>query len=180
MGEREGLMSAIPVGLQLYSVRDECARDLPGTLRAVAGMGYEGVEFAGYYDRSAGELRSMLDDLGLRCCGTHTRLNTILPDELETTVEFNRTLGNVYLIVPSLPPERRESRQAWLESARLFADASPEARAHGMWVGYHNHSVEFQPLDGELPWDTFFSNTPADVAMQVDIGNALHGGGDPV
>ena len=173
-------MSAIPLGLQLYSVREECARDLAGTLRAVADMGYEGVEFAGYYDRSAEELRVMLDDVGLRCCGTHTRLDTILPDALERTVDFNRTLGNVYLIVPSLPPERRESRQAWLESARLFTEASPGARAHGMWVGYHNHSVEFQSLDGELPWDTFFSNTPDDVVMQVDIGNALHGGGDPV
>jgi sugar phosphate isomerase/epimerase len=173
-------MPRIPIALQLYSVRKACEQDLPGTLKAVAEMGYEGVEFAGYYGRSAPELRAMLDDLGLRCAGTHTGLNTILPDELEKTADFARTLGHRFLIVPGLPEERRNSRAAWLETARLFDRASRQAAEHGMLVGYHNHAVEFQPMDGELPWDTFFSNTPAEVVMQVDIGNALHGGGDPI
>jgi sugar phosphate isomerase/epimerase len=173
-------MARLPIGLQLYSVRKDCAEDLPGVLKAVARMGYEGVEFAGYYGRSAQELRSMLDDMGLKCCGTHTRLDTILGDELEPTIEFNRTLGNRFLIVPSMPKERTESRAGWLEMARVFGEAAERARPHGMLVGYHNHAIEFQPLDGELPWDTFFANTPKEVVMQVDIGNALHGGGDPV
>ena len=173
-------MPTIPIGLQLYSVREECARDLPGTLKEVARMGYEGVEFAGYHGRTAEELRAMLDDLGLRCCGTHTPFRTILPEELERTAEFNETLGNRFLIVPSIPEERRASRTAWLETAGIFADASEQARPLGMVVGYHNHAIEFQPLEGELPWDTFFGNTPAEVVMQVDIGNALHGGGNPV
>jgi sugar phosphate isomerase/epimerase len=173
-------MPRIPIALQLYSVRNDCESDLPGTLRAVAAMGYEGVEFAGYYRRTAAELRAMLDDVGLRCCGTHTGLGTILGEELPRTVEFNRTLGNPFLIVPGLPEERRASRAAWLETARLFAEAAGRAAPLGAAVGYHNHSVEFQPLDGELPWDTFFANTPAEVVMQVDIGNALHGGGDPI
>src|SRR5437764_13789952 len=103
-------MGCIPIALQLYSVRKDCEQDLPGTLKAVAKMGYDGVEFAGYYGRSAQELRSMLDDLGLKCCGTHTGLNTILPEELERTAEFNRTLGNRFLIVPGLSAERRASR----------------------------------------------------------------------
>lgn len=173
-------MARIPIGLQLYSVRQDCQEDLAGTLRAVARMGYEGVEFAGYYGRSAEELRVMLDHLGLLCCGTHTPLTSLLGDELPRTVEFNRILGNKYLVVPGLPPERRASRAAWLETAHLFAKAAELAAPHGMLVGYHNHAVEFQPLDGELPWDTFFANTPPDVIMQVDIGNALHGGGDPI
>jgi len=173
-------MAKLPIALQLYSVRKECEQDLPGTLKAVAGMGYDGVEFAGYYGRSAPELRAMLDDLGLKCAGTHTAFRTILGDELEATVEFNRTLGNKFLIAPSVPEERRSSRAAWLETARLFTEAAERARPHGMLVGYHNHAIEFQPMDGELPWDTFFSNTPPEVVMQVDIGNALHGGGDPI
>ncbi len=174
------VMASIPIGLQLYSVRKECEADLEGVLKAVAGMGYEGVEFAGYYGRSAEELRRLLDDNALKCCGTHTGLTTILGVELERTAEFNGTLGNPYLIVPGLPAERRESRQAWMETARIFTEAAQAARAFGAWVGYHNHAVEFQPMDGELPWDTFFSNTPPEVFMQVDIGNALHGGGNPV
>jgi sugar phosphate isomerase/epimerase len=173
-------MSRIPIALQLYSVRKDCEQDLPGTLKAVAAMGYEGVEFAGYYGRTAPELRAMLDDLGLKCAGTHTGLATILGDELEKTAELARTLGHDYLIVPGLPRERTQSREAWLETARLFTEAAERAKPLGMRVGYHNHWVEFQPLDGELPWDTFFSNTPQEVIMQVDIGNALHGGGEPI
>ena len=173
-------MARLPIALQLYSVRKDCEQDLPGTLAAVARMGYEGVEFAGYYGRSAEELRRMLDDLGLKCCGTHTGLNNLLGDSLQATIDFNKTLGNPFLIVPGLPAERRESRAAWVETAHLFTEASSAARAQDMYVGYHNHSVEFQPLDGELPWDTFFGNTPQEVVMQLDIGNALHGGGDPI
>src|SRR5439155_26936377 len=108
--KEEATVAKIPIALQLYSVREDCARDLPGTIAAVAKMGYAGVEFAGYYDRSAAELRKLLDDHSLRCAGTHTGLNTILGDELDRTIEFNRTIGNRYLIVPGLPKERRDSR----------------------------------------------------------------------
>jgi len=168
-----------PIGLQLYSVRDDCARDLTGTLTAIAKMGYAGVEFAGYHNRSAAELCRMLDDLGLQCCGTHTGLNTLLGDELPKTIEFNQILGNRYLIVPGLPAERRSSRAAWLETARLFNELAEKVRPHGMLVGYHNHHHEFKPLEGELPWDTFFGNTRLEVVMQLDTGNAMHGGGEP-
>lgn len=172
-------MSKIPIGLQLYSVRHDCEADLPGTLAKVAEMGYAGVEFAGYYGYEAQALRKMLDDLGLRCCGTHIRLDTLQGDELSRTVEFNRILGNKYLIVPSLPPERRNSRAAWLETARVFNGIAGALRPNGMFTGYHNHHIEFTPLEGELPWDTFFGNTRAEVIMQLDTGNARHGGADP-
>src|SRR5688500_14634647 len=158
-------MAKIPIGLELYSVREDCARDLPGTLAAVAKMGYEGVEFAGYHNRTAPELRKMLDDLGLKCCGTHTGFNTLMGDELPRTIEFNQILGNKYLIVPGLPEQNRSSRAAWLETARLMNEAADRAAPHGMQVGYHNHGVEFQPMEGELPWDTFFSNTKPEVIM---------------
>lgn len=173
-------MSKIPIGLQLYSVREDCAKGLPGVLSAVAKMGYVGVEFAGYYGHSAQDLRKMLDDLGLKCCGTHTGLNTLLGDELARTIDFHRTLGNKFLIVPGLPEERRNSRKAWLETARLFNELAEKVKAHGMQVGYHNHSIEFQPMDGEMPWDTFFGNTRSEVVMQLDTGNALHGKADPL
>src|SRR4026207_2569221 len=84
----------IPFGLQLYSVRNECAKDLDGTVAAVAKMGYKAVEFAGYHGRDAKGLRKLLDALGLKCCGTHTGLDTLLGDDLSKTIEFNHTLGN--------------------------------------------------------------------------------------
>jgi sugar phosphate isomerase/epimerase len=173
-------MAQIPIALQLYSIRKDCERDLPGTLEAVAKMGYDGVEFAGYYGRSAAELRSMLDDLGLAVAGTHIALDTLLGDRLAETVEFNRTLGNRFLIVPGLPPERRDSHQAWLETAQVFNTIGDKLVKEGMMTGYHNHHIEFTPMDGELPWDTLFANTSQQVVMQLDLGNALHGGADPL
>lgn len=172
------LMTRIPIALQLYSVREDCARDLPGTLEAVARMGYEGVEFAGYYGYEATALRRMLDDLGLKVAGAHVGIDTLLGDELERSVEFHKTLGNRFLIVPGLPEARRNARAAWLETARLMNEIAERLRPHGMSTGYHNHHIEFQPLDGELPWDTFFGNTRPEVIMQFDVGNALHGGAD--
>ena len=173
-------MARIPIALQLYSVREDCARDLSGTLEAVAKMGYEGVEFAGYYDRDANQLRSMCDDLGLQIVGTHIVLNALLGDELKVTVEFNQIMGNRFLIVPGLEEERRNSRAAWLDTARVFNQIAAAVEADGMLVGYHNHHIEFVEMEGELPWDTFFGNTEQRVVMQLDIGNMYHGGAEPV
>jgi sugar phosphate isomerase/epimerase len=158
----------------------ECERDLPGALKAVSKMGYDGVEFAGYYGHSAEELRDMLNEFGLTVAGTHIPLDTLLGDRLHETVAFNRILENRFLIVPGLPQERRDSHAAWLETAELFNGIASRLAEHSMFTGYHNHSVEFQPLGGELPWDTLFGGTRKDVVMQIDIGNALHGGGDPL
>ena len=171
-------MARIPIALQLYSVREDCSKDLPGTLAAVAKMGYEGVEFAGYYDRSAAELRKIADDLGLKIVGTHIGLETLLGDAFDATVAFNQTLGNKFLIVPGLAKERTASRAAWTETAAVFNGVADKLKPLGMYTGYHNHHTEFAPLDGELPWDTFFANTKPEVVMQADNGNALHGDAD--
>lgn len=168
-------MEKIPVALQLYSVREDCARDLLGTLEAVAEMGYDGVEFAGYHGRSADELRRILDDLGLKVAGTHTRINTLLGDELKRTIEFNRVLDNRFLIVPLLPEEMRNSRTSWLNAADLISEISGKVKPEGMHVGYHNHWAEFEPIDGVFPWDIFFKAASPDVVMQLDTGNAMHG-----
>jgi sugar phosphate isomerase/epimerase len=170
----------IPIAVQLWSVRKLCEKDLAGTLAGLAKAGYQGVEFAGYYGRTAKELRKLLDDNGLRCCGTHTALNTLLGDELPRTIEFNQILGNPNLVVPSLPEKYRSSRQAWIDTAKLFAELAEKVRPYKMRVGYHNHMVEFKPLDGEVPWDIFFQNTSKDVIMQIDTANCMMGGGDPI
>jgi sugar phosphate isomerase/epimerase len=169
-------VAKIPIALQLYSVREDCARDFPATLESVADMGYDGVEFAGYYGRSANELRDILNDIGLKACGTHISIESLLGGELERTVEFNQILGNRFLIVPGLPEERRKSKAAWLETARLMNEIAEKLKPEGLHCGYHNHAVEFQPINGELPWDIFFGATVPDVMMQLDTGNAMHGG----
>jgi len=169
----------IPVAVQLYSVREDAAKDLPGVLAAIGKMGYRGVEFAGYYgwDKKPKELRRLLDDNGLKCCGTHTNLETITGDALKATAELHATLGNCYLIVPSLSVK---DAQGWEDMARTFNEIDPKAKALGMRIGYHAHQGDFKKLGDRTSWEIFFDNTVADVIMQLDTGNCLEGGGDPV
>lgn len=170
----------IPVGVQLWSVRKECEKDFPKTIEAVAKMGYEGVEFAGFYKHRAEDLRKMLDDNGLKCCGSHTHIEELSPKNLSATIEFNKILSNKYLIVPWLGGEENNTKDFWLKQAERFNKLAEKLKPHGMQVGYHNHSHEFKPIDGETPWDIFFGNTTKDVIMQIDTGNAMQGGGDPI
>src|SRR5438876_8851416 len=170
----------IPYALQLYSVRNECAKDLDGTVTAVAKMGYKAVEFAGYHGRDAKALRKLLDEVGLKCCGTHIGLDTLLGDNLAKTVEFNQTLGNKFLIVASLPAKYTKTRQGWQEAADVFSELADKVKPQGMRVGYHNHNIEFKPIDGEVPWDTFFNRAKKEVVIQFDTGNGAAVGGDPV
>lgn len=173
-------MARIPIGLELYSVRHELANDALGTLKAVADMGYEGVEFAGPPQHEAQALRDMLDETKLVCCGWHTPFDLVQDDALDETVAFNKVIGNENVIVPGIPAELRASRDDWLKLADFFNRLADKLAPHGMRTGYHNHHVEFGELDGEAPWDTFFSNTKSEVVMQLDTGNALAGGGDCV
>ena len=169
----------IPIGVQLYSVRNDCAKDLPGVLAGLAKLGYQGVEFAGYHGRTAAELKKLLDDNGLKCCGSHIQLPAFLGDELAGTIEFNRIIGNKFLIVPSLPEKYRSSLAAWAETAKMFNEFDGKLTPHGMRIGYHNHLPEFQPIDGQLPWDVFAKDTNKNVILQFDIGHAVHAGADP-
>jgi sugar phosphate isomerase/epimerase len=172
-------MAKIKIALQLWSVREDCARDLKGTLEAVAKMGYEGVEFAGYYGRTADELKKILEDLGLEVAGTHIGIDTLMGEKLKETIEFNRILGNKYLIVPWLPEEMRNSKSAWLKTAELMNEIAEKLKPEGMRVGYHNHAIEFKPINGEIPWYIFFDAAKPEVIMQLDTGNAMHGGVSP-
>ena len=169
----------IPVGVQLYSVREQAAKDLPGVLEAIGKMGYKGVEFAGYYgwESKPKELRKLLDSNGLKCCGTHTGIETVTGEALKATAELHRVLGNSFLIVPSL---QAEGAQGWLDAARQFNEIAAKAKALGMRVGYHAHAGDFRKLGDTTSWEIFFDNTGPDVIMQNDTGNCLAGGGDPV
>lgn len=170
-------MSRIPIGVQLYSVREACAQDLPGTLAAIAKMGYDGVEFAGYHGRTATELKALLDENGLKCCGTHTMLETLQGDALAETVAFNQAIGNRFLIVPWVPDEKLQG-EAGLATAAQFNQVAETLSPLGMRTGYHNHHTEFTPVNGVTPWSTFFGNTRTDVVMQLDLGNGLAGEAD--
>jgi sugar phosphate isomerase/epimerase len=169
----------IPIGLELYSVRNELPNDFVGVIEAIGKMGYQGVEFAGYYgrDKKPQELRKLLDDSGLKCCGTHTALNTLEGDHLKRTIELHKILGNKFLICPNL---QAHGAQGWLDLARKFNDISARAEEDGMLVGYHSHASDFEKFDGKAAWEIFFDNTRPEVVHQIDVGNTLDGGGDPI
>ncbi len=167
----------IRLGVQLYSIREQCQKDLPAMLGAVSKIGYKGVEFAGYYGRSAKDLRKMLDDNGLVACGTHTPYESVLEDKLKETIEFNRTIGNKFLIVPWM---EGKTKQDWLDKAKVFNELADKVKPEGMWVGYHAHAHDFQLFDGVSAWDLFFGTTKPEVIMQLDTSNCRDGGADPV
>jgi sugar phosphate isomerase/epimerase len=123
-------------------------------------------------------LRKLLDDNGLVACGTHTPYESVLGDKLKATVEFNQTIGNKFLIIPWM--NETQSKQVWLDRAKLFNDLADQVKADGMWIGYHAHAHDFKQIEGVSAWDLFFGNTKPEVIMQLDTSNCCDGGADPV
>jgi sugar phosphate isomerase/epimerase len=170
----------IPVGLQLWTVREECKKDFPGTIAKVAKMGYKGVEFAGFYDRSAKDVRKMLDDNGLLCFGSHTAYDLLSNEKLAATMEYNRTIGNKFVIVPWLDRKELKTKADWLAKVKAFNEFADKTRSEGVHIGYHAHQGDFEKIGDETPWDILFGNTSKEICMQLDTGNCMQGGGDPV
>ena len=168
----------IPIGVQLYSVRGAAQRDLPGTLEAIAKMGYDGVEFAGYYGREIADIRKMLDDTGLKCCGTHTGLGEFR-NNFDRTVEIHKILGGQFMIVPGGIDHYLHDAERNTQIAEEFNKFSERVRAHDLYIGYHAHGGDARLVDGVPAWERFFGSTVQDVLQQMDIGNYKEGGGDP-
>jgi sugar phosphate isomerase/epimerase len=170
----------IRVALQLYSVRGDCGKDFDRALEEVAKIGFKGVEFAGYrkYGNRARDLRKRLDDLGLIAAGTHIGTGSFRGGALARTIDFHKTIGCKYLIVPGdgsfTHPERSKAL------AETFNKAAEVLKPHGMYCGYHNHTKEFKKVDGKTYWDLFAERTSKDVVLQQDVGWTVHAGLDPV
>lgn len=174
-------MTNIPLALELYSLRDDLPKDVPGVLADVAKIGYQAVEFAGYHGYNAKDLREILDDLGLKCAGTHTGLDTISDENINATAEFMATLGSPFLIVPGVGAEYRGTRDGALRLAEKLSQASKTAAEFGARVGYHNHEWEFESLPGgSNAMEILATNTPPEVVLQVDTGNLQEAGVDPI
>lgn len=179
-------MSVTPIALQIWPVRKDYGRDMAGTLEAIAKIGYDGVELCRWYNWTdlfdkweAKDIRQVCDDVGLEVVSSHIPYTSIQGDGLEELIKFSHIVGMQYAIVASLPKEMLLSRATVLEAAGQFNAAAARLKSEGMYTGYHNHGQDFQPIDGEMGWDIFFSNTDPEVIMQLDIGNALSAGADP-
>ncbi len=174
-----------PIGLELYAVRSELARDLPGTLQQVAAMGYEVVEFyAPYFQWTpayAKDVRAQLDRLGLRCLSTHNHLVAFAPgDGLARAMELNEILGSKYLILASAGREPRGA-DGWRRLGEQLTTATRELNRHGLTAGFHNHQTEWARVDGDRRiMDLIAENTPQEFALQFDVGTCMEAGADPV
>ena len=139
----------IPVGTQLWCVRKQLATDIPGTLNALAAIGYEGVELENAFGRPGTEWRKHLDAARLKACGFHHTLGELQGDKLAATIEFNLGVGNRNLIIRSLAPEVYKSADLLKQTADAVNEAAVKVRPHKMRVGYHNHFADFNRIDGE-------------------------------
>jgi sugar phosphate isomerase/epimerase len=172
----------VPVGLELYSVRDELGKDLMGTVRTVAKLGYQVVEFySPYYSWTpayAKEVRQLLDDLGIRCNSTHNSAGALSLAGLEKAIELNQILGAQYIVMASAG--KLTSLEEWVSLAEKLSRASDALKPLGMRAGYHNHQLEFIPVAGQRPMEVIAAGTPKEVMLQLDVGTCLEAGSDPV
>src|SRR5437660_4711022 len=179
---RAPLRSLNRIGLELYSVRDAMHKDPEGTLAAVRAMGYTDVELLwsfGNFGRTTEQVRAALDHEGLHAPSAHISPITLFVG-WERSLEIAHRLGHEYLIVPSFPEETR-SLDDWREWADRFNAAGAVARKAGIWLAFHNEPNHMTPIDGQVPYDVFVARLdPSVVRLQLDTGNMVMGGGDPM
>jgi sugar phosphate isomerase/epimerase len=172
----------VPVGLELYSVRDELKQDLFGTVRAVAKMGYECVEFYSPYfewtTAHAKDVRKLLDEVNLKCYSTHNSARSFEPANIDKAIELNEIIGSKFIVMASAG--KVDGLDGWKAVAEGLTSGAEKMKPAGMRAGFHNHQTEFKPIDGVRPMDVLAKNTPKDVTLQLDVGTCIEAGSDPV
>ncbi len=174
--------SSIPVGLELYSVRDSLKQNLQGTVKAVAQLGYRCVEFyAPYYewtDAQAKDMRKLLDDLGVHCYSTHNDQTYFNADKIGHATDLNKILGTKYMVWSYT--EAKPNIDGWKQVADKLNSAADTLASSGLTPGYHNHDAEWKPVDGQRPMDVLAKNTKPQIMLQLDVGTCLEAGANPV
>lgn len=161
--------SRLSPGLQLYTIRSLMGDDVPSALALVAEVGYRHVEFAGYFGYPASELRLMLDDLGLAAPATHVS-PADMAENLEAVVESALIMGHRYPVVYAIDPESRTTLDGYYRAAEQFNAWGDACDRAGLRFAYHNHAFEFEPIDGQVPYDVLLEETdPALVEFELDL-----------
>jgi sugar phosphate isomerase/epimerase len=174
----------IPVGIEMYSVKDEEAKDILATLRALKDMGYEGVEFWAPYlewtPEKLKDVRKQLDDLGMKAFSTHNRAHYFDEANFAKVTEYNQALGSKYVIMAQ--PNKPEGMDAWKAVADVLSSAHAKLKKHKMKAGFHNHGTEWKTVIDEKirPIDVLARHTPKDFHFQCDTATCYAAGGDPI
>jgi sugar phosphate isomerase/epimerase len=170
------------MGMEMYSVREALKKDPQGTVRAIAEMGYQGLEFyAPYFEwtqTQAKEMKKLLDDLGIRCFSTHNDASYLKKDKIQNAIDLNLVLGSKYVVMASSKP--KPGLDGWKEIADDLNFAAEKLEGAGLKAGYHNHQLEFTPVDRTRPMEVLAKNTKPSVMLQLDVGTCIEAGSDPV
>ncbi len=173
-------MCKFPVAIQLYSLRDVLGDDFEGTLRKVKKMGYDGVEFAGLYDKSAAEVKALCEEIGLTPISAHVPLDAMLADP-DLMMKTYAEIGCEYVVIPYLVPEYRPGSPKFddlIEGAKMLG---AKAKEYGMTLCYHNHDFEFAKIGDEYALDVLYTEVPAELlGTQLDTCWVNVGGENPV
>jgi sugar phosphate isomerase/epimerase len=167
------------IALQLYTVRQLAADDLAGTLRAVAAAGYRAVELAGLPETAPGDLARLMDETQLRPIASHEGIERLRHD-VTAVVDRLAEVGCPRVIVPWMPEEDRHSADDVRRFAAELGGFATALAERGVRLGYHNHSFEFEPLDGTTVWEVLLAELPPEVELELDVYWAAVGGRDPV
>jgi sugar phosphate isomerase/epimerase len=170
----------LPIGIQLYTVRDQLAKDVPGTLKQVAAIGYKEVEIDGFYGRTPAELRALLKSFGLVAPSGHYALKQVKSD-WQKHIEDAKTMGLKYMVNAFLQPEERKSFDDYKQVVEAFNKAGEQTQKAGIQFCYHNHNFEFQKYGSTTAYDFMLKNLdPKLVKMEMDCFWLVHAGQDPV
>jgi len=167
------------VGIQLYTVRDQMKADFEGTLAHIAEIGYKEVEFAGYFDHAAADVKAILNRHGLAAPSTHVAFEN--DEKWKAALDTAKTIGHEYIVMPWIPQERRKTLDDWKNFAQVFNHAAQMAHDAGIQFAYHNHDFEFPKMDGQVPYDVLLQNTdPKLVQLEIDLYWITKAGQDPL
>jgi len=173
-------MAAIPLALQLYTVRQLLAEDYPGTLARAKEIGYDMVQLTGTLPYDAPEMKRVLDDVGVAPAGMHVSFIYLLQD-LQHWIDYCKTVGTRDLVVPYVRKRRRKTFDQWKDTVRRIDEMGAACKEQGIRLSYHNHSFEFVKFEGKYAYDYLFDDTPADhVYSELDTYWAEFGGVDPI
>jgi sugar phosphate isomerase/epimerase len=173
-------MKTLPVAVQVYSVREDAAADFPGTMKKLKAMGYDGVELAGLYGLSPKQIRTALDDAGIKAISAHVPFEE-MQDDIGKVIENYTLIGCRFIAVPWLGESLRPGTAGFGAVVDDIARFGAACRAKGITLLYHNHDFEFARMpDGRFGLDTIFSDVPADLLQtELDTGWIRFSGQDP-
>ena len=176
-----GCNETLPIGLQLYSVRDAMAQDFKGTLQQVKAMGYDGVEFAGLFNNTPEQVKAMCEEIGLVPISAHVPLADMLADVDKVIADY-KAVGCKYIVVPYVTEERRPGGELFMQMVEEIRAIGEKCKAAGLVLLYHNHDFEFKKLEsGEFGLDYLYANVPADLLQtELDQCWVKYSGQDPV